>query len=204
MKKLLLVLFISLPFFSQSQNIWGKEIWDVYMNSCVETAKSGFSEKDAYNYCACTASKLEKRYPDAAKLSGLEQDEMTELATQCLDETGILDSDNNSSSGTSNGSSTKGTPPGKASAAANAANNSQNKYYGATNWSKSGYDTFMGTCVDSAKDALGGETEARKYCDCSAYKLQIMYPDETTVGNVTQEEITKIAEQCLGDRKSVV
>lgn len=200
MKKIILFLLILTPAFSNAQKVWGKEIWDVYMNSCVETAKQGFSENDSYRYCACTASKLEKRYPNAADLSKLENDEMTELASLCLEETGILNSDNNSSNGSSssNNNNNKATPPGKASAAASAANSS--KYYGATNWSKTGYDTFMGTCVDSAKDALGGETEAKKYCDCSAYKLQQMYPDESTVGQVTQEEITKIAEQCLSEK----
>ena len=56
----------------------------------------------------------------------------------------------------------------------------------------------MGTCVDSAKEALGGEDAARKYCDCSASKLQVMYPDETKVNQVTEAEINKIAEECIG------
>lgn len=198
MKKLALLFLISFPLFSNAQKVWGKEVWDIYVNSCVESAKSGFSEKDAYAYCTCTAAKLERAYPDPSKLGELQDDEMNELAAKCLDETGILNNDDTKTDTKTNSGTNAGpTPPGKAASAASAAN--KNKVGGATNWSKAGYDAFMNSCVDSAKDALGGETEARKYCDCSASKLQIMYPDETKVSQVTEEEINKIAAECLGN-----
>ena len=57
----------------------------------------------------------------------------------------------------------------------------------------------MQTCVESAKETLGGEEAAKKYCDCSASKLQLKYPDETKV-TVTEAEINKIAEECLSEK----
>jgi hypothetical protein len=83
-------------------------------------------------------------------------------------------------------------PPGKTSSV-------KKELIGPTKWSQAGYDAFMGTCVDSAKESLGGEEAARKYCDCSASKLQAMYPDEAKVGNVAEAEINKIAEECLSN-----
>jgi ribosomal protein L11 len=193
MRKSIILLLTIFPLFSNAQSKWGKEVWEAYMNSCVETAKSGMSEDMAKSYCACTGRKLEGRYPDATKLGNIQSDEITELATICLEEINGTKNNKANNTGKSNNSGPKPpTPPGKTSTA-------KNELIGPTNWSQAGYDAFMGTCVDSAKDALGGEAAARKYCDCSASKLQVIYPDETKVGNVTEAEINKIAEECLGN-----
>jgi len=190
--KITLFFLLSLPFVSNAQSKWGKEVWDAYMNSCVESAKDAFGVEKATAYCGCTGVKLESRYPDATKLSSLGEEEINELATLCLNE---IDNANTNDTKNNNNSSTKvvgpkpPTPPGKSTA-------SNNSLTGATNWSKTGYDSFMKTCVDSAKESLGSEDAAKKYCDCSASKLQVKYPDETKV-TVTEAEINKIAAECL-------
>lgn len=197
-KKTLFILLFSLPFLSNAQSKWGKEVWEAYMNSCVESAKESLNEELATSYCACTGVKLEKRYPDATKLSSLGQDEIMELAEICLAE---VSGDGSTTTKTNTNTTTKvdgpkpPTPPGKSSTTT--ATTATKKLIGPTKWSKAGYDAFMETCVESAKESLGGETAAKEYCDCSAAKLQVKYPDENKV-TVTEAEINKIAEECLG------
>jgi hypothetical protein len=193
MRKSIILLLAILPLITNAQSKWGKEVWQAYMNSCVEKAKEGMSEDLAKSYCACTGRKLEGRYPDATKLGSIEKDEITELATICLEEVNGTGSSKTNNSSNSNSTGPKPpTPPGKTSSV-------KKELIGPTKWSQAGYDAFMGTCVDSAKESLGGEEAARKYCDCSASKLQAMYPDEAKVGNVAEAEINKIAEECLSN-----
>lgn len=188
-KKIIFLLLICFPILSNAQNRWGKEVWEAYMNSCVGSAKESLGEAKAKDYCACTGMKLEDRHPDANELGNISQDEIVEVATLCLEE---------DEKGTSTKTDTKTkvegpkppTPPGKTAT-------TKSNLIGPTKWSKSGYDSFMETCVSSAKESLGGETAAKEYCDCSAAKLQVKYPDETKV-TVTEAEINKIAEECLG------
>lgn len=187
-KKIMILIFLALPIFSNAQSKWGKEVWEAYMNSCVGSAKESLGEQKAKDYCACTGMKLENRHPDANELANISQDEIVEVATLCLEEDG-------KASSTKTETKVEGpkppTPPGKS------ATTKTNTLIGPTKWSKSGYDAFMETCVNSAKESLGGETAAKEYCDCSAAKLQVKYPDETKV-TVTEAEINKIAEECLG------
>ena len=194
-KSIKIALLFSLVFttISNAQSKWGKEVWDAYMNSCVESSQETFGKEKATAYCGCTGVKLEIKYPDANELSSLGEEEIMEIATLCLEE---IDNAKSNNSNTNTNSITKAegpkppTPPGKSTA-------TKNNLTGATNWSKTGYDSFMQTCVESAKESLGGEEAAKKYCDCSASKLQLKYPDETKV-TVTEAEINKIAEECLG------
>jgi hypothetical protein len=176
---------------SNAQSKWGKEVWDAYMNSCVEASKETFGLEKATTYCGCTGVKLEIRYPDANQLSVLGETEIMEIANICLEEDDNAKSNNTNSITKSEGPKPP-TPPGKSQF-------SKPNYTGATNWSKTGYDSFMETCVESAKESLGGEDAAKKYCDCSASKLQLKYPDETKV-TVTEAEINKIAEECLSEK----
>jgi hypothetical protein len=184
--KISLIILLFIPVISNAQSKWGKEVWEAYMNSCIGSAKESFGLEKATSYCGCTGAKLEIRYPDATKLASLGEDEILEVATLCLEEI-----DNATNTNTKVEGPKPPTPPGKTTA-------NKSNLTGATNWSKTGYDSFMKTCVDSAKESLGGEEAAKKYCDCSASKLQVKYPDETKV-NVTEAEINKIAEECLGN-----
>lgn len=191
-KKIMVLILFSLPIISNAQSKWGKEVWGAYMNSCVESAKETFSEEKATEYCACTGVKLEQRHPDANELTSITQDEIVEVATLCLEE---IDKKTSTKTNSNTNTKTDGpkppTPPGKSTTT------KTDGLIGPTKWSKSGYDAFMETCVDSAKESLGGEEAAKKYCDCSASKLQVKYPDENKV-TVTEAEINKIAEECLG------
>jgi len=65
---------------------WSQEVYDAYMNSCVGSAKDALGEPTAEEYCACTAKKLQKSYPDATKLSKVTQKEIEKVAEKCKKE----------------------------------------------------------------------------------------------------------------------
>lgn len=191
MKKYLLLLLLISPAIAKAQNAWGMEVWNAYIGSCVETAKTGMTEKMAYEYCSCTATKLEFRYPNAYDLSSVQQEEITELATICLEEVNTASSSQKTQAGKG-----KGQPP-KPMSTAGKTNKTNTNLVGPTNWSKSGYDSYMKSCVDSAKQYLS-ESEAKKYCDCTAAKVQNLYPDENKV-YLTDEEINQVSAECLNN-----
>lgn len=173
MQKLIVLVFFGLLFNTvAAQKVWGKDIWKVYMNTCIEEAKTGMSNKDARNYCECTGEKLEVMYPNAADLTKLTADEINELARVCLSEI------NKSPKG-----DIAPDPPANTKTAA-------------TNWSATSYEAYMKSCIDSAKETFGFE-KSKEYCACTAYKLQILYPDETKLGDLTQNVIEKVAMECL-------
>jgi hypothetical protein len=65
------------------------------------------------------------------------------------------------------------------------------------NWAGAEVDTFMENCTSSAEEGLGRE-RANDYCSCMLYKLMALYPNAATVGNVSEEEINRLAGDCLG------
>ena len=81
-KSIKIALLFSLVFttISNAQSKWGKEVWDAYMNSCVESSQETFGKEKATAYCGCTGVKLEIIYPDANELSSLGEEEIMEIA----------------------------------------------------------------------------------------------------------------------------
>lgn len=182
-----------------SQGTWEAATVKAYMDNCVPEAEKSLGRADAIEYCNCTRLKLEVRYPDAADLKDLTETEINELAKLCLAEM----SDDNSSSGTGKTNTTTTTntsngpqpprPPGPASSST-----VKTEKTGATNWSQAAYDSFINSCVDTAKESLG-EAEAKTYCSCAGQKLQVLYPDENKLGDIPNEVIQKVANECLGN-----
>lgn len=171
---------------SYSQGTWDAATIKAYMDNCIPEAQNALSKQEAGEYCYCTMKKLESRYPNAADLNKLKEDEINQLAKVCLAE--ITDTKTDSKTNTNGNPPTPPRPPGSTVKAENKT--------GATTWSKITYDAFMKSCVDSAKESLG-EKESNTYCSCAAGKLQILYPDETQLESIPQEVISKVAGECL-------
>lgn len=197
MKKLITIisalLLSSLAF---AQGTWQSATVKAYMDNCVPEAEKSLGRADAIEYCNCTRLKLEIRYPDAADLNNLTEDEINELAKICLAEMSDDNSSSNSGSNTNNNNNTSPQPPRPPGPAGSSTVKVEQT--GATNWSKTAYDAFNNSCVDSAKDALG-EAEAKTYCACAAQKLQVLYPDENDLGDIPTDVINKVAEECIGN-----
>lgn len=67
---------------------------------------------------------------------------------------------------------------------------------GSKGWSDAEKKTYMDACEGKAAAALG-EEKAKEYCACTQEKMEAKYPDPAEVKNVTSEEITKMAEECM-------
>lgn len=151
---------------------WSDTEKDAYMKACVNSAKSSIGEEQADDYCSCTMNKIMDKYPSAVDLNKVaaseKNDIIMDVAKECMGE--FMNSDEPTSS------SSEG---------------------GATNWSQASYDAYMNSCVSSAKEAMG-EEKATSYCSCTAESLQITYPDETTLGSLSPDDIQKVAMECLG------
>lgn len=61
-------------------------------------------------------------------------------------------------------------------------------------WSESERDLYLRNCKSSAA-ALGDR--ANSYCECSMEKLEIKYPKEADIGNLSTTETEQIAKECL-------
>lgn len=178
-----------------SQDTWEASTIKAYMDNCVPEAEKALGRADAVEYCNCTRLKLEVRYPDAADLKNLTETEINELAKICLAEmqdgnTSTDEGKTKTNTNTNNGPQPP-RPPGPAGSSTVKTEKS-----GATNWSQVAYDSFINSCVSTAKESLG-EAEAKTYCSCAGQKLQVLYPDETKLGDIPDDVIQKVAGECL-------
>lgn len=157
---------------SEEKSGWSDTEKNAYMKACVNSASASIGEDQAEDYCSCTMDKIMEKYPSAMDLNKVEASEKNDIimgvAKECMGE--FMDSDEPTSSSDGEG--------------------------GATNWSQASYDAYMNSCVNSAKSAMG-EEKATSYCSCTAEALQISYPDETTLGSLSQDDIQKVAMECL-------
>ncbi len=195
-KSITLFSVLLLTIVSFAQGTWEATTVKAYMDNCVPEAEKSLGRADAVEYCNCTRLKLEVRYPDAADLKDLTENEINELAKICLAEMSDDNSSSNSNNNTNSNSNTGPQPPRPPGPAGSSTTKIEKT--GANNWSQAAYDTFNNSCVNSAKDALG-EAEAKTYCACAAQKLQVLYPDETKLAEIPNEVITKVAEECLAN-----
>lgn len=63
-------------------------------------------------------------------------------------------------------------------------------------WPASFRANFMENCVGAAKAHLG-EADARSYCDCMMYKVQLIYPNYVEADQISQETLASPAFQKL-------
>ena len=69
-------------------------------------------------------------------------------------------------------------------------------------WSTKDRTDFLTDCINAAKEGLGDE-KAKNYCECMLYKVEVKYPDSSTVaGELTEEKLNspewkKIIQSCL-------
>lgn len=68
--------------------------------------------------------------------------------------------------------------------------------YSQSSWTNTDRKAFVEACVPAAQEGMS-KKKAKKYCDCALYKVEQMYPDPTTAGNIAPDEINKVAEMCL-------
>jgi hypothetical protein len=85
MKKVIYsVVAIALISFASCKSGWSDAEKKTYMDACVDGAKATFGEEKAKEYCSCTQEKIEAKYPKAKDLESVKQDEISELAMDCL------------------------------------------------------------------------------------------------------------------------
>lgn len=69
-------------------------------------------------------------------------------------------------------------------------------------WSTKDRTDFLTDCINAAKEGLGDE-KAKNYCECMLYKVEVKYPDSSTVAEeLTEEKLKspewkKIIQSCL-------
>ena len=69
-------------------------------------------------------------------------------------------------------------------------------------WSTKDRTDFLTDCINAAKEGLGDE-KAKNYCECMLYKVEVKYPDSSTVAEeLTEEKLNspewkKIIQSCL-------
>ena len=69
-------------------------------------------------------------------------------------------------------------------------------------WSTKDRTDFLSDCINAAKEGLGDE-KAKNYCECMLYKVEVKYPDSSTVDEeLTEEKLNspewkKIIQSCL-------
>ena len=63
-------------------------------------------------------------------------------------------------------------------------------------WSKAERRKFVSTCAEKASTNMGQE-KAEEYCTCMMNKIEKRYPNSADVGQLTEDEVTKLALTCV-------
>lgn len=63
---------------------WPKEDIDVFMESCVDEAKSFFTKQGTIMYCECTLEKISALYPNSTDIDDITDEEVNILAEACI------------------------------------------------------------------------------------------------------------------------
>ena len=64
-------------------------------------------------------------------------------------------------------------------------------------WSSDEKAIFMNSCSETRVSMGDNKEEANVYCDCMMQKIQSKYPDVNKTGNIPNEEMTAMAQECL-------
>ena len=67
---------------------------------------------------------------------------------------------------------------------------------GPSSWTKEMRKAYMNSCVDSASKDMSKKL-AKKYCLCTLKKIESLYPDPTTLSNIPEDVIIKVATECV-------
>lgn len=65
----------------------------------------------------------------------------------------------------------------------------------ADNWPQSEKDAFMTNCIAGASEKVG-EERAKDYCDCALHNILVKFPDYSTAGNITADDMAEAAANC--------
>lgn len=71
---------------ASAQVHWEKTEVDAYMNACIDAAKDVLTVEGATDYCACTLKKIEKKYPNPAKLSKIKEKRKNKMIRKIAEE----------------------------------------------------------------------------------------------------------------------
>jgi hypothetical protein len=68
-------------------------------------------------------------------------------------------------------------------------------------WSSEEKEIFMNSCSETRESMGDNKEDAITYCDCMMQKIQSRYPDVNKTGNIPNEEMTAMAQECIRLRK---
>lgn len=68
--------------------------------------------------------------------------------------------------------------------------------YTSSSWPKDIRKVYMKACVDSASKDMSKKL-AKKYCLCTLEKIEVLYPDPTTVSSIPEDVIIRVANECV-------
>lgn len=63
---------------------WGKSDRFVFLENCVNSAKTTMGDEKANEYCSCVLEMVEIKYPNAKEATALSVNDMMEMAKTCL------------------------------------------------------------------------------------------------------------------------
>jgi hypothetical protein len=63
---------------------WSSAEKNMFIKTCTDAAARTMGQSKAASYCTCMEEKVEKMHPNAAEAGSMTQDDMTELAKECL------------------------------------------------------------------------------------------------------------------------
>ena len=153
-----------------SSGNWSKTYRDKFLQGCITKASEKVSASEAFSYCNCMTDKVEAKYPNEMEVDAkLTSADIESMRTGC------------------NSSTTQSNPGDQTT-------NNNNTY--TSNWSAADQKEFLDNCVPGASRTLGSN-EAYNYCDCMMRKLMQEYPNSSTVGNVSKEHMSALAQECL-------
>lgn len=170
---------------TSSGGSWSKAYKDKFISGCISKASEKIGAGQAYNYCSCMADKVEAKYPVETEVDAkLTDADVDNMKGDCITSSGASQSGTSQSGVSSDQSGTSSASPGSGSNAG---------------WSYSDQKAFMDKCVSGASTSLGS-SGASSYCECMLDKLMQAYPNAKDVGNVSKEQMSSLANDCLGKK----
>lgn len=69
-----------------AKSAWPEDQQKAFMENCTNTAQNGMDPDQAQKYCDCMLQKMMDKYPDVNDAGNINIDEMTDMASGCLDQ----------------------------------------------------------------------------------------------------------------------
>lgn len=154
---------------SNSSGSWSQAYRSKFVQDCITKASESVGQADATSYCNCMVVKVEAKYPNENLVdASLTSADITTMRVGCAPNTSTQSNQSNQSYNNSGGGS----------------------------WSMTDQREFMANCTPGASTSLG-TSGANDYCDCMLKKLMQAYPNSADVGNVSKEQMSTLAQDCI-------